>query len=148
MIPVDIFAAFVCLLLRGEITRTEPDKKAGAVELQLRIQSLLIDCLRFRPRENLLEARIASERIPFPAQTKLSERNAIRNIRVRGSAGRGKEALDQRDRLVRLANECINQRQIACPEGAMKCVFAFWLEFDSTTTFSNGILLPLHVGVE
>ena len=30
----------------------------------------------------------------------------------------------------------------------MKCVLAFWLEFDGSTTFSNGILLPLHVGVE
>ena len=41
----------------------------------------------------------------------------------------GKEALDERDRLVRLADECINQRGLAA-QRAVKCVFAFWLQFD------------------
>ena len=88
----------------------------------------LINSLRLRAGENFLETWIASKRVPFLPQTKLSERNATRIIRVRGSAGRGKETFDQRDRLVRFANECINQRQIACCDSAMKRVLAFWLE--------------------
>jgi hypothetical protein len=88
----------------------------------------LINSLRLRTGENFLETRIASQRIPFPPQTKLSERDAIRPIRVTGRAGRGKETLNERDCLVRLANECINQRQIACCDSAMKRVLAFWLE--------------------
>src|SRR5438552_12921718 len=92
--------------------------------------TILVDRFRLRAGENFLETRIASQRVPLPAQAKLSERDATRIIRVRDCAGSGKEALDQRDRLIRLANECINQRQIARPEGAVKCVLAFWLEFD------------------
>src|SRR6184192_1629428 len=81
--------------------------------------NLLIDCLRLRCGENLLETRIASQRVPFPPQTKLGEGDATRIIRVRDRAGSGKETLDQRDRLVRLANECINQCKIGRPEGAV-----------------------------
>ena len=108
----------------------------------------LVDCLRLRSGKNLLKTRIASQRIPFRSQTKISERDATRTIRPRDRAGSGKETLDQRDRLVRLAKERIDQRQIGRADGAMKCVLVFWLEFDGSTTFSNGILLPLHVGVE
>jgi len=50
--------------------------------------------------------------------------------------------------LVRLANKRRNQRQIGRTDGAMKCILAFWLEFEGSTTFSNGILLPPHEGVE
>src|SRR5437879_4890421 len=66
-------------------------------------QCVLIDRLRFRPRENLLETRIASQRIPFPPQTKLSQRDAIRPIRVMDCARGRKKTFDERDRLVRLA---------------------------------------------
>ena len=97
---------------------------------------------------HLLETRTASQRIPLPPQTKISERDATRKIRPLDRAGSEKQTLDQRDRLVRLTNKCINQRQIGRPVGAMKRVLAFWLEFDGSTTFSNSILLALHVGVE
>src|SRR5207245_7989864 len=105
---------------------------------------LLIDCLRFWSCKNLLETRIISHRIPCPPQTKISERDVLRIIRIRDRAGSGKETFDQRDRLVRLADQCINERQIGRPQGAMKCVLAFWLEFDGSTAFSNGILLHLR----
>src|SRR6266513_1423050 len=108
----------------------------------------LINSLRLRAGENFPETRITSQRIPFPPQTKISERDVIRKIRPLGRAGSGKQALGQRDRLVWFANECINQRQVGRVLGAMKCVLAFWLQFDRSASFSNGILLPLHVGVE
>jgi hypothetical protein len=90
----------------------------------------LINSLRLRAGENFLETRIASQRIPFPAQTKVGERNVIRKIRPLDGAGRGKETLDERDRLILFAYECIYQRQIACPNSAVKCVMAFWLELE------------------
>src|SRR5437016_11876453 len=49
----------------------------------------LIHRLRLGSRENLLETRITSERIPFPAQTKLSNSHATRIIRVTDRPGSG-----------------------------------------------------------
>jgi hypothetical protein len=106
----------------------------------------LVGRLRLRAGENFLEARIASQRIPFPPQTKISERDATRKIRPLDWAGSEEQTLDQRDRLVRVTKECINQRQIGRPVGAMKCVLAFWLEFHGSTTFSNSILLDPRDG--
>src|SRR2546429_6454489 len=62
---------------------------------------LLIDRLGLRSRENLLETRVGSQRIPFPPQTKISERDATRVIRVTDRAWSGKQTFDQRERLVR-----------------------------------------------
>src|SRR5882724_7872728 len=87
----------------------------------------LIDRLRLRAGENFLETRSTSQRVPLPPQTKISERDATRKIRPLDCARRGEQAFDQRDRLGRLANECINQRQIGRPVGTMKCVVAFRL---------------------
>ena len=53
------------------------------------------------------------ERIPFPPQTKLSERDARRKIRLRGPRREWKGDARSSDRLVRLTNECVNERQIA-----------------------------------
>ena len=104
--------------------------------------------LRLRSCENFLETRIASQRVPFPPQTKVGQCDAIRPIWVTGRAGRGKETLNERDCLVRFAHKCKNQRQISRYLGSLKCVFAFRLQFDCSASFSNGILLPLHVGIE
>src|SRR5262245_26783393 len=109
---------------------------------------LSINCFRLRSGEDLLEARIAAERIPFPPQTKLSERDVARRIRPGDRAGRGKQTLYQGDRLVGLTNECANECEIARMLGAMKCVLTFWLEFDGSMTFLNGILFPLHIRVK
>src|SRR6478735_148709 len=38
----------------------------------------LINCLRLRSGEDLLEARVASEGVPFPAQTQVGQRNVGR----------------------------------------------------------------------
>jgi hypothetical protein len=72
----------------------------------------------------------------------------VRIIRTLDGSGSREEALNQRDGLVRLAHECVNQGKVGCTHGTMKCVLAFRLEFDSSTTFAKGVLLPLHVGVE
>jgi hypothetical protein len=95
--------------------------------LRIRGTALLVNCLRLRSGENLLETRIASQRIPFPPQTKISERDVLRKIQPLDRAGNGEQTLDQRDRLFLVANERINQREICAPKRAVKGVLAFWL---------------------
>jgi len=41
------------------------------------------------------ETRVVSQRIPFPPQTKISERDVIRKIRTLDRTGSGKQTLDQ-----------------------------------------------------
>jgi hypothetical protein len=60
----------------------------------------LIDRLRLRSGENLLETRIASERVPFPPQTKISQRDVIRKIRVLDCARSGKNLVATAEELL------------------------------------------------
>src|SRR2546421_4613113 len=110
--------------------------------------SLLEDRLWLRSCEYLLETRIASQRIPFPPETKIGERDVIRKIRTLDRSGDGKQTLNQGNGLVRLADQRINQGQTGHMGGAVKCVLAFRLEFDRPASFTQGVVLPLHVGVE
>ncbi len=73
--------------------------------------------LRRERGDDFLETRIASERVPFPAQTELCQRDVCREINPADRAGCGKEALDQRDRLVGFADKCIDEGQIGLPKG-------------------------------
>ncbi len=109
---------------------------------------LLIDGLWFRPREDFLETRIAPQRIPFPAQAQVGERDAPWRIRPIDRAGGSKKTLDQWNRLVRLAYKRIDQRQVGRSGSAKKWAPAFWLEFDGSMPFTKSIFHSVHVGVE
>ena len=109
---------------------------------------VLIDRLRLGSGDDFLETRIATERVPLPAQTQLCQRDVCREISPVDRAGCGKETLDQRDRLVGFADKRIYEGQIGLPNGTVKRILAFRIEPNGSTTFSDGILLSVYVGVE
>jgi len=58
--------------------------------LRRRHRSLMINCLRLRAGENLLEARIVAQRIPLPSWAKFDQRDAaVRTLPCLQEHGRG-----------------------------------------------------------
>ena len=51
--------------------------------------------------------------------------------------------LYQGDCLALFASECINQGQIGCVLSAVKCVPAFWFQFNCATSFPDRVLLRM-----
>src|SRR5205823_4531628 len=109
----------------------------------------LVDRFRLRSVENFFESGVASELVPLPAQTQFGLRDAP--VIKAGSRGRTRgpqEAFNQREGLICLARERINQSQLVRALHTLDGVCAFRTEFNRSATFANGVLFPAHVAVE
>ncbi len=109
----------------------------------------LVDRFRLRSVEQFLESGVASELVPLPAQTQFGLRDAP--VIKAGSRGRTRgpqEAFNEREGLIHLARERVNQSQIARALHTLDAVCAFRTEFNRSATFANGVLLTAHVAVE
>src|SRR4051812_22323119 len=100
---------------------------------------LIINRFRLRTFENLLKARIASQRIPLPTKTQVREHKA---------RWCQKKPFDERDRLIGVTSTGVNLSQIIRIIQPGYGIFAFWDEFHSPTTRTDGILFSAQVGVE
>ena len=85
----------------------------------------------------------------MPAQTQFGLRDAP--VIKAGSRGRTRgpqEAFNQREGLICLAGERVNQSQLVRALHTLDGVCAFRTEFNGSATFANGVLFPAHVAVE
>src|SRR5256886_13269111 len=109
----------------------------------------LVDRFRLRSVENFFESGVASELVPLPAQTQFGLRDAP--VIKAGSRGRTRgpqEAFNQREGLICLARERVNQSQLVRALHTLDGVCAFRTEFNGSATFANCVLFPAPVAVE
>src|SRR5947208_13876068 len=112
-------------------------------------KTALVDRFRLRSVENFFESGVASELVPLPAQTQFGLRDAP--VIKAGSRGRTRgpqEAFNQREGLICLARERINQSQLVRALHTLDGVCAFRTELNGSAPFANGVLFPAHVAVE
>ncbi len=99
------------------------------------MQRLPVNRGGFRPLDESLEARIAPERIPFPAQAQMSERNTLRGRR-------GEETRKQVDRLLHFTGLPKDKGQICLVDRAADRILLFRAKFNRSLSFANRFLLP------
>src|SRR5438067_12134033 len=103
----------------------------------------LVDRFRLRSVENFFESGVASELMPSPAQTQFGLRDAP--VIKAGSRGRTRgpqEAFNQREGLICLARERINQSQLVRALHTLDDVCAFRTGFKRWATFANCLSCP------